>query len=58
MRSIESVETLMYDKVAHFLDIFFDWNAIQFYGDVNNLFKVQIIILKVQIVAENDMSTY
>ena len=48
----------MYDKVAHFLDIFFDWNAIQFYGDVNNLFKVQIIILKVQIVAENDMSTY
>ena len=48
----------MYDKVAHFLDIFFDWNTIQFYGDVNNLFKVQIIILKVQIVAENDMSTY
>ena len=32
VRSIESVETLMYDKVAHFLDIFFDLNTIQFYA--------------------------
>ena len=48
----------MYDKVAHFLDIFFDWNTIQFYGDENNLFKVQINIFKAHIVAENDISTY
>ena len=48
----------MHDKVAHFLDIFFDWNTIQFYGDENKIFKVQINIFKAQIVAKNNMSTY
>ena len=48
----------MHDKVAHFLDIFFDWNTIQFYGDENNIFQVHLNIFKAQIVAENIMSIH
>ena len=32
VRSVELVETLMYDKVAHFLDTFFDLNTVPFYA--------------------------
>ena len=45
--SIESVETLMYDKVAHFLDIFFDLNTIPFYamGIIYSRLKLYLEIL-------------